>query len=89
VIAQKQQLEIELAEIERALSELERSPDEAVIYKSVGSIMVKAAKQGVIEELKERKDIVNTRATVLARQETRSREKIDELQKKVQEMLRR
>jgi prefoldin beta subunit len=37
VLAQKQQLELELTETEQALSELTKMDDKAVIYKSIGS----------------------------------------------------
>lgn len=87
VLTQRQQLEMELSETEKALSELERSTDDAVIYKSVGSILVKSPRQGVMDELKEHRDVLKTRVDVLMRQEKRSREKIDEMQKRLQEML--
>jgi len=42
ILTQKQQLELELTEIEQALSEMEKVDDNTVIYKSVGSLLVKA-----------------------------------------------
>jgi len=42
VLTQKQQLELELTEVEQALGELEKLTDAAVIYKSVGSLLVKS-----------------------------------------------
>ncbi len=88
VITQKQQMELELTDTERALSELEKLTDDAVIYKSIGTLLVKSNRQEVIKELKERKDLINTRITVLAKQEERAREKLKELQQKLQERLR-
>lgn len=88
LIAQKQQLEMELADTERALGELEKIAVDAVIYKSIGALLVKSSRQDVIKELKERKDLVNTRITVLAKQDERAREKFKELQQKLQERLR-
>lgn len=88
VVAQKQQLEIEMTETDRALSELEKVTGEAPVYKSVGSILVKADKEALLTELKEKKELLNTRVTVLGRQEERTRERIKEVQQKLQERLR-
>ncbi len=84
VLTQKQQLEMELTEIEQALSEIEKVDDSAVIYKSIGSLMVKAEKAKVTTELNERKELLNTRVTVLAKQEERLRSQAKELQTKLQ-----
>jgi len=88
VVTQRQQLEIELNETERALSELEKISAETPVYKSIGSILVKTDKQLLLNELKERKELLNTRITVLSKQEERTRERIKELQLKLQERLR-
>lgn len=87
VTAQKQQLEIELAESNRALEELDKVDDKAVVYKSVGGLMMKTKRKKVIEELTERKELLNTRITVLGRQEKRTRDNLKELQEKLQEKL--
>jgi len=88
VVAQKQQLEIEMTETDRALSELEKVTGETPVYKSVGSILVKADKEALLTELKEKKELLNTRVTVLGRQEERTRERLKEVQQKIQERLR-
>ena len=88
VVSQKQQLEMDMSETDRALSELEKVTGESPVYKSVGSILVKADKEALLTELKEKKELLNTRVTVLARQEERTRERIKDLQQKLQEKLR-
>jgi prefoldin beta subunit len=88
VLAQKQQVDLELTEIEQAQSELERLADDAVIYKSIGSLLVKDKKLEVTTDLNERKELLNTRATVLGRQEERLRGQLKKLQTKIQEDLR-
>jgi len=88
VITQKQQVELELSDTERALKELEKLIDETVIYKSIGALLVKSNRQSVIKELNERKELLNTRVTVLAKQEERARSKLKELQQSLQERLR-
>jgi prefoldin beta subunit len=84
ILTQKQQLELELTETEQALSELEKVDDSAVIYKSVGSLLVKAEKAKVTTELNEHKDLLNTRVGVLGKQEERMRSQAKELQTKLQ-----
>jgi prefoldin beta subunit len=88
VVSQKQQLEMDMTETDRALAELEKVTGETPVYKSVGSILVKADKQALLSELKERKELLNTRVTVLGRQEERTRERIKDIQQKLQEKLR-
>src|SRR3989454_12817417 len=88
VSSQKQQLEIEVSETDRALAELEKLTDTAVVYKSVGSLLLKSDRQTLLAELKERKELLGTRITVLGRQEERTKERMKELQEKLQEKLR-
>jgi len=88
VLTQKQQLELELTEVEQALSELEKLADTAVIYKSVGSLLVKSEKAKVTTELNERKELLNMRINVLGKQEERLRTQGKDLQEKLQRDLR-
>jgi len=87
VVTQKQQLELELNETDKALSELEKSTDETPVYKSVGSILVRSNRQILLGELKERKELLTTRVTVLGKQEERTRERLKEVQERLQERL--
>lgn len=88
VSTQKQQLEIESSETDRAMAELEKLGEQSVVYKSVGSLLLRSEKQTLTAELKERKELIGTRITVLGRQEERTKERIKELQEKLQERLR-
>ena len=88
VLTQKQQLELELNEVEQALSELEKLTDAAVIYKSIGSLLVKSKKTKVTTELNERKELLNMRINVLGKQEERLRTQVKNLQEKLQRDLR-
>jgi len=87
VVTQKQQLELELSETDKDLTELEKSTDETPVYKSVGSILVKSSRLTLLTELKERKELLTTRVTVLGKQEERTRERLKEVQEKLQERL--
>jgi prefoldin beta subunit len=87
VLAQKQQVEMENTEVDHTLAELQKTADDAVIYKSAGSLLVKAEKAKVTEELVERKELLNTRSKVLSRQEERLRSQAKDVQTKLQEDL--
>ncbi len=87
VLAQKQQVEIELTEIEQALSELQKMTDDAVIYKAIGSLLVKSERAKITTDLNERKELLNTRATILGKQEERLRSQLKDLQSKLQQDL--
>lgn len=88
VLTQKQQLELELLEIDQALGELEKISDDAKVYKSVGSLLIKTEKARVTDELKERKELVNIRISVLGKQEERLRSQVKDLQTRLQRDLR-
>jgi len=78
---------MEQTEIEQTLNELQKTSDNTIIYKAVGSIMVKAEKTNLTTELIERKELLNTRAAVLGKQEERLRSQLKEVQAKLQEDL--
>lgn len=88
VLVQKQQVELELTEIEQAQTELKELEDDAVIYKNIGSLLVKDEKEKVTTDLNERKELLNTRAKVLGRQEERLRGQLKKLQTQIQQDLR-
>lgn len=88
ILTQKQQLELELTEVDQALSKLEELTDSAIIYKSLGSLLVKSKRTKVTNELNERKDLLNMRINVLSKQEERLRSQLKDLQSKLQRDLR-
>jgi len=88
VMAQKQQLTLQLTEVEQAASELEKMNETAVIYKSIGALLVKSKKDKVTTELTERKELLKMRVDVLGKQETRLRTQAKDLQEKLQQDLR-
>jgi len=87
VVTQKQQLELELTETDQALTELAKLDESAIIYKSIGSLLVKAEKVKVTTELTERKELLNTRVSVLGKQEERLRTQAKDLQARLQKDL--
>ncbi len=85
---QKQQMEVESVETERALEELKKAGADDDVYKAAGSVMVKAKKDDVIKELEEKKELSATRTKVLEKQETRVKENLKEVEAKINEMIR-
>lgn len=88
IMVQKQHLETEQLETERALEALKKAGDADAVYKAAGSILVKSDKAALVSELEERKELANTRLTVLAKQEARLKENLKEVETKIREMLR-
>lgn len=87
VMAQKQQLTMQLTETENATKELEKLADDAIVYKSIGALLVKAEKVKVSADLADRKELVKMRVDVLTKQEERLRTQVKELQEKLQQDL--
>jgi len=83
VLAQKQQVELELSETEKALEELGKASDSESVYKFAGNLLVRVKKDDVVKELNEKKELANTRKMVLSKQETRFRESLKDLQSKI------
>ena len=79
---------MEKIEVEQTVAELQKTADDAVIYKAAGSLLIKGEKAKITEDLVERKELLETRNTVLARQEERLRSQVKEAQTKLQEDLR-
>ncbi|HEV2137543.1 MAG TPA: prefoldin subunit beta [Nitrososphaerales archaeon] len=88
VMAQKQQVELELSETEKALEELVKAADSEAVYKFAGNLLVKVKKEDVMKELNEKKELANTRKMVLAKQETRFKDSLKDLQTKIDEAVR-
>ena len=78
--AQKQQFQLQLAEIESALNEI-KDKDEG--FKIVGNIMIKKSKEEIEKDLKSKKEIADVRIKSLDSQEAKIREKVQSLQKEV------
>ena len=89
VLVQKQQVDLESIEIDKALEELNKSADDVKVYKSAGTVMVSSNKADVVKELTESKDLSNTKITVLNKQEERLKESLKEVQEKLDETMKR
>lgn len=87
IMTQKQHLDMEKAETEKALEELKKVADGDAVFKQAGTILIKSKKQELIDELEERIDLTKTRSTVLEKQEIRLKETLKEQEIKITEMM--
>jgi len=89
IMAQKQQLELEQLETEKALAELNKANDDDAVFKHAGTILIKSNKKDLIEELEEKKELAKTKASLLAKQEERLKIGLKEQETKIQEMIKK
>ena len=87
ILMQKQQVEMENVESDRALEELKKASDEDQVFKYAGSILIKSNKKSLLDELEEKKELSKTKSIVLAKQEERLKASLQEQEQKIQEML--
>jgi prefoldin beta subunit len=80
LMQQKNQIELVLRETERALEELKKTGDDAVVYKAAGELLIKADREEVLKDLEEKKDSLEVRVKSLARQEERIQSRFTQLQ---------
>jgi prefoldin beta subunit len=67
ILLQKQAFQIELAETQSALNEIEKTDDE--VYKIIGQLMIKKNKTQIKEELLNKEKLLNLRIKSLEKQE--------------------
>ena len=87
IMTQKQHLEMEKAETEKALEELKKIADGDAVFKQAGTVLIKSNKQELLDELEERSELAKTRVTVLQKQEERLKETLKEQETKITEMM--
>lgn len=84
ILAQKEALRIQEMETKKASDELARSKESSV-YKISGTILIKASRQEVSKDLKERQETIATRMATLEKSESSIRDRIEEIRKRLGE----
>ena len=87
LLAQKQQIEMEKMESEKALETLKEVTADSTVYKSVGAVLVERPKDDVVKELDERVDFLEMRLKVIVKQEDKTKEKMTSIQEALQKEL--
>jgi prefoldin beta subunit len=80
ILLQKQSFQMELSEIENALSELEHSE---ITYKLIGQILIKKDKNIIKDELQKTQKILSLRVQSLEKQEDSLSQEIEELRQNI------
>jgi prefoldin beta subunit len=88
IMMQKQQVELEIAETDRALEEIKKTEIGDMVYKSAGPLLIKSKKEDIMKELQEKKELSNTRVMVLTKQEARVKDNLKEVENKINQMIR-
>jgi len=87
VLLRKQQYEAELREVDKAISEIEKLPQDAKIFKSVGNFLVQQSRDAALQELKDRKELLELHVKTLAKQESMLREQLEKLKEELNKEL--
>jgi prefoldin beta subunit len=87
IASQRVQMELQLKEIVRAASELEKLEGDVPTYKSIGSILIRSEREKLLEELKEKKETLEVRIKGFQRQEEKIQGRLKEMQEKIQQAL--
>lgn len=87
IMMQKQQVELENAETERALEELKKTTSDDAVYKLAGPLLIKSNKDELLKDLEEKKELSSTRIVVLGKQESRVKENLKEVESKINQMM--
>jgi len=88
ILSQKFRMEAQLREAEMTIEELKKSPEDVVIYKSVGSLLIKAPeKDAVLRDVEDDKETLEVRVKTLERQEKSMRDKYQVMQDQLNKAL--
>lgn len=88
ITTQRYQLETRLSEIDNTVEELKKLSDKTPIYKSIGSLLIKADdKEAIKKELNEQKETIEIRVKTLKRQEEHLRKRHEDLKQRLSEAL--
>jgi len=83
ISARKQQLSLELMEVESALKALEEIDDATPVYKSVGALLIRTEKAKLIQELEDKKEVIKLHLERLESQEKRAQEELKDVEAKL------
>jgi len=87
VLLNKQQVQIQLTEVNNALSELNKTSSDTVVFKIVGNLMINKNKNELLDELNERKETLEIRLKSLEKQEKLLKDQLKDLESKIYKKL--
>lgn len=89
VVARRQQIKLDLMEIDTVKEELEKISDDTVVHKLVGSILIKTDKKTALNEINERKETLQLQDMTLEKQENTLRKQFEATSRELEEALRK
>jgi len=89
VVTRRQQIKLELLEIESVKEELEKLPDDSVVHKQVGNVLIKKDKKSVYEEINDRKETLQLQDLALEKQEANLRKQFESTSRELENAIRR
>jgi prefoldin beta subunit len=84
---QKQNVDLQLKENENALEELKKTEDDADVYKTAGTLLIKVKKDDMIKEIEDKLETLQLREKTVKRQEERIMNRLKEMQASLQEAM--
>jgi prefoldin beta subunit len=87
ITMQKQNVELQIRESEKALEELKNVEDDSDVYKTAGNLLIKVDKVDVTKELEDKIETLHLREKTVQRQEERIMKKLQEMQTSLQDAM--
>ena len=85
---QRLQLDLKVREVTHTLEELQSLPEDAVVYRPIGGLLIKAKNRAEVEALlTEDKETAEVRLKAIERQENHLKERYTEMQKDLTQQL--
>jgi len=85
---QRMQIDLKLRETSHTLEELQGIPEDSVVYRPIGGLLVKAKNRAEVEHLlTEEKETLEVRLKAIERQENHLKERYTEMQKDLTQQL--
>jgi len=88
LVLRRQQLEVELRDVENALDELKNVSEDVSIFKFAGRILMRVSKDAIVKELTEKKETLELHIKTLERQEAHAKKRLEELRQDLSQKLR-
>ncbi len=89
LINELQQMKYRLTEINTTIEELKKQPDDVEVYKSVGSILFKSTKAKILEDLEDKRVVLDARIKSTEKHEKTLKERINSLKTSLEADLKR
>jgi len=87
LVLRRQQLEVELRDVEGALEELKNVNEDASVFKFTGRILMRVSKEALVKELTEKKETLELHIKTLEKQEAHARRRLEELRQDLSKSL--